>query len=44
MVYAGLDRLLFWLIAVCIAIGVGLAFAVPWLWQLVKPLLHALTA
>ena len=28
----------------CIAIGVALAYAVPWLWSLPKPLIHALTA
>jgi hypothetical protein len=29
---------------VCALIGVALAYGVPWLWGLVKPLLHAVTA
>jgi len=29
---------------VCVAIGALLAYAIPWLWSLLKPLLHAMTA
>lgn len=32
------------LIVVGVVIGFALTFGVPWLWGLVKPLLHALTA
>jgi hypothetical protein len=32
------------LIVVGVALGVVLAYGVPWLWSLVKPLLHAITA
>ena len=28
---------------VCIVIGVALAYAIPWLWDVLKPLLHAMT-
>ena len=31
------------LVFVGIAIGAVLAFAVPWLWRLVKPFIHAVT-
>ncbi|MDP2004403.1 MAG: hypothetical protein Q8K45_01895 [Rubrivivax sp.] len=36
--------LLLWLAAVCVGLGVALAFAIPWLWGVLKPLLHALIA
>ena len=26
------------------AIGIGVAYLVPWLWSFIKPLIHALTA
>jgi hypothetical protein len=32
------------LIGFGIAIGCALAFGLPWLWSLIKPLLHAVTA
>lgn len=32
------------MVFVGILIGVLISLAVPWLWQLVKPILHALTA
>ena len=27
-----------------VAIGIGVAYLVPWLWSFIKPLIHALTA
>lgn len=32
------------LVIIGVAIGVAIACAVPWVWRLVKPLLHAITA
>ena len=31
-------------LVVGIAIGIALAYLVPWLWSFIKPLIHALTA
>jgi hypothetical protein len=33
-----------WLIVVGAVIGFVMAYAIPWVWSLVKPLIHALTA
>lgn len=30
--------------AICVGLGAALMVAIPWLWSLIKPLIHALTA
>lgn len=32
------------LVIVCIILGIVIAYGVPWLWGLIKPIIHALTA
>lgn len=32
------------LIVIAAAFGAAIAYVVPWLWSLLKPLIHALTA
>lgn len=32
------------LVVVGVVIGVAVAYGLPWLWRLIKPLLHAVTA
>lgn len=32
------------LIVACTLLGVALGYAIPWLWSIVRPLIHALTA
>jgi hypothetical protein len=39
-----LDGLFPAIVVVCIAIGIVAAYVAPWLWSLLKPLIHALTA
>lgn len=35
----------FWVFAViAAAVGAGLAYGIPWVWSLIKPLIHAATA
>ena len=29
---------------VCVVVGAALAFVLPWLWNLIRPWIHALTA
>ena len=31
-------------LVVGVAIGIAIAYLVPWLWSFIKPLIHALTA
>lgn len=42
--FPDIDRFIAYLAVVCVIVGVALAFGIPWLWSLVKPLLHAVTA
>ncbi|MCW5666463.1 MAG: hypothetical protein KIT35_21745 [Piscinibacter sp.] len=32
------------LVLVCLAVGAGMGKLLPWLWQIVRPFLHAVTA
>ena len=38
------DGVIPFLIGVCVAVGFVLFVVLPWLWQFVKPWIHALTA
>lgn len=37
-------KAIIFLALVCVAIGAALAYALPWLWSVLKPLIHAVTA
>ena len=39
-----LDGFFIGLVVIGVVIGVAIAYGLPWLWHLVKPLLHAITA
>jgi len=42
--YIDLTGVFLTIAVVCVVIGIALAQGLPWLWNIVKPWLHALTA